>query len=111
MSVLIRNMDMPKNCISCRLRHSNDCLAILCNGQEEDGVLEYNNYRPEWCPLFEIQEKTAKNKTVIFGKKWIIRTDYTRPYECSYCHYYANEKYNFCPNCGSLMSCIEGEDE
>ena len=56
MSVLIKGMDMPKNCSYCPLRDA------------EWNVCRFNNLpandreRQEWCPLIEIKEGEHETK-------------------------------------------------
>ena len=62
MSVLIKGMDMPKNCIYCPLSHWNKLDEItgceIVAGKKyvdkEDSDYWDSSDRPKWCPLVEI---------------------------------------------------------
>lgn len=54
MSVLIKNMEMPKKCGQCKLYHIEYpmyCLAV--EGHRTVGA-PYGMPRPDWCPLIEL---------------------------------------------------------
>lgn len=61
MSVLIKGMEMPRNCLECELygaMYSSGCdVASL-------GIPKRYNYdphtRPDWCPLVELPEKHGR---------------------------------------------------
>lgn len=64
MSVLIKGMEMPKNCIMCPMSHEGDaanerefirCLATMQIIPE--GVTD----KPDWCPLVEVSERGEDN--------------------------------------------------
>lgn len=46
MSILIRSMAMPENCIDCFAETYNECMAT--------GKIVNSIGRPDWCPLVEI---------------------------------------------------------
>ena len=61
MSVLIRNMKMPENCLKCNLyggMYPSGCNAASL------GIPKRYNYdasiRPDWCPLVELPEKHGR---------------------------------------------------
>lgn len=62
MSVLIKDMDMPENCIDCPFDILNKCFAT----SREDCKVESLD-RPEWCPLVpgEPQETVISLMTTI----------------------------------------------
>lgn len=54
MSILIKGMEMPKNCGECKLYHIEYpmyCLAV--EGHRTVGA-PYGMPRPDWCPLIEL---------------------------------------------------------
>ena len=108
MSVLIKNIEMPKNCWECPCF---DDFAHICNLDNECRDVHEN--RPDWCPLVEINKSSGK---------WIYEeiNYYTTRIICSCCgspapficvsddHYGyqmhgVTMKTNFCPNCGADM--------
>ena len=65
MSILVRNVEMPKDCRECRL------MEYYCSTGETwckpaDGLLAEDfkpipfDGRPEWCPLIEIPDKHGR---------------------------------------------------
>jgi len=51
MSILIKGMEMPKNCNSCRLLDwSNGCCSLTNEATTNRRCV----YRMEWCPLIEL---------------------------------------------------------
>ena len=49
--IIIKNMDMPNNCVECEFEHFNRCqLARRASARVES--LD----RPDWCPLGEISD-------------------------------------------------------
>ena len=54
MSILIKGMDMPKNCEECRFDAGGYCTAKSIN------FLDWSNVddqpKPSWCPLIEIPD-------------------------------------------------------
>lgn len=46
MSVLIKSMEMPNNCINCAARHGAECWLADCSY-----IPNYHKERPKWCPL------------------------------------------------------------
>lgn len=93
MSVIIKGMEMPKNCFACQIRKS--CGQAWYLNPDE---------RPDDCPLDEQPErKTGEwipqnlNKSNGFASTAV----YYFP-KCSICGYSAKHT-NFCPNCGADM--------
>ena len=95
MSVLIKTMEMPKNCGECQLCHTENFNLWCCLTGRED---IFYDAMPEWCPL-------EKPKT----GEWIEMIDCDpitgEPYpcgvQCSDCGETLGCVANFCPNCGS----------
>lgn len=62
MSILIKNMEMPKDCPMCPLSHWDfagefrGCKAVNGKRYAMETEPEYfdSNYRPPWCPLVEL---------------------------------------------------------
>lgn len=55
MSILIRGMEMPKNCMECPCGHETegafwDECSVLAREYEKDA----DSVRPNWCPLVEL---------------------------------------------------------
>ena len=56
MSVLIKGMELPKNCGSCDLFHVESPMhCTVVKGHKTVGA-PYGMPRPDWCPLVEIPE-------------------------------------------------------
>lgn len=60
MSVLIKGMDMPKNCVTCHLNKGGlfcpampDNFCGYCSDSEEDPI-------PNWCPLVEVPDNHGR---------------------------------------------------
>ena len=53
MSLIIKGLDMPKNCDECQLTNGVICYAILSDN-EDDYVLDNLKSRHPLCPLIEI---------------------------------------------------------
>ena len=54
MSVIVKGMEMPKNCGECRLMVDFWCYAKTTNGQP--GPI-FMDHRPDWCPLVPMPEQ------------------------------------------------------
>ena len=55
MSVLVKNMKMPESCGECRMTTD----ACFCSAMPKEfcGYADYDEKRPDWCPLVELPEK------------------------------------------------------
>lgn len=67
MAVLIRDMEMPKSCIDCLLRHDYECNltgGVPFDMIEDDAGILVAGYtvRPDWCPLQEVTLKHSEVK-------------------------------------------------
>ena len=98
MSVLIKGMDMPKNCFMCYLSRLNG-ERLFCNVTGEE-VLRYK-IAPE-CPMTESTERKS-------GKWIVMNDDYIDDCKCSECgciEYFNRgwKRFNFCPSCGAKMT-------
>lgn len=100
MSILIRGMEMPKNCEECLFFESKYCYhGCLAKPESINNMdmwdFEVGSRPPSWCPLTE--QKTGK---------W-LRTPTAWVY-CSVCGKEPPEETNattpFCPNCGAEMT-------
>ena len=101
MSVLIKGMEMPKDCFMCYLSRLNG-ERLFCNVTGEE-VLRYK-IAPE-CPMTEPTESAERKHG-----KW---EEHGEPneygkyevwyYACSFCGQVGLTLYNFCPNCGAYM--------
>ena len=56
MAVLIKGMEMPANCLQCRLMWDGWCYALPETATQSEVINEID--RPEWCPLVEIKSRT-----------------------------------------------------
>lgn len=98
MSILIKGMEMPKDCESCTI-----CDWIGCHRWEDNDI----GQRDDFCPLVEVPTPHGR---------WIDKED---PYGffdlvpvCSECGCIPKyrEKTICCPNCGARMSFDEVEE-
>lgn len=67
MSVLIKGMDMPKDCSGCCISFAMEghyCQAVLEPNDAVEGGMAWKetlvNERPSWCPLVELPEKHGR---------------------------------------------------
>lgn len=102
MSILIKGMEMPKNCCDCFAEAFGYCRALKYNPSEPNfRAISDSMTRREDCPLIELP---------LHGKwNWVGFN-----IECSKCGAMPNfdstePLYNFCPNCGADMREAEGE--
>ena len=68
MAVLIRDMEMPKSCIDCFLRHEYECdlTGKVPFGKIDDDTYDFAigyTVRPDWCPLEEVTLVAGMYKT------------------------------------------------
>ena len=110
MSVLMRGVQMPKNCEECNFKGE-------CRNYWEKIRETYT--RPSWCPLVEVAEQTEPitedcstvEQTERKRGEWIAKTENCHSHwVCSECGAWALLEYNeqmylsnFCPNCGADM--------
>lgn len=102
MSVLIKDMKMPKSCKSCDLLQDYDGdMYCPLNSYLNFGDIEYvPDYVMLGCPISEAPER-KKGKWMSFCRGKICN--------CSICHkgydhtYEFIEEWNYCPNCGAKM--------
>lgn len=104
MSVLIKDMEMPKKC--------GECDIYVCyrtwNGDPGDefcGMTKENvsyKTKPDWCPLAEVPERKPG--------KWITSDDMYETGICPCCKWDSQEpvsytitNFDFCPNSGADM--------
>ena len=101
MTVLIKGMEMPKNCGECQFGHFT---TWCCLAERED---IFYDAIPEWCPL----EESKTGKWVKAEKHGVL--SYTDVYAmCDQCHKVKFNGWgmNYCPSCGARMN-KGGEDE
>lgn len=60
MGVYINDMEMPASCGSCEFGKAIDNLHVYCTRHPYEEAVEYNAYRPQHCPLEEVEQMTAK---------------------------------------------------
>lgn len=83
MSVLVKSMNMPKNCMDCplfeSLYHFHGCHAKPESFNDRDMWNFAVGDRPSWCPLVEIQPHgrliDAKALTKDLGNRWNVNDD------------------------------------
>ena len=109
MSVLIKDMEMPKKC--------GECDIYVCyrtwhgdSGDEFCGLTKKSvkyKTKPEWCPLSEVPERKTGEW---IGTEYDGYADGNPVYyewKCSECGCVIEEEgrptYNYCPNCGADM--------
>ena len=100
------DMPMPTNCIDCPACNEYLMCAIPANGRGwgENDVHEFDQGRPEWCPLKE-QEAVEPIKPLDKDD------DYT--FMCSKCkgELFCGDvlRDHFCPSCGGRIEWKDGE--
>ena len=102
MDVLIKGMEMPKNCHNCELSATVNLhygVGYCCQPLAE--MIEKAFERKSNCPLAEVPEQEHGT-----WKEHIFEDSFWANY-CSECNAYLpyglDWKPNFCPNCGSRM--------
>lgn len=61
MSVLIKDMKMPENCLYCKLTDSEYCTCVLMDFYNDDYYVgKYNKERAPFCPLVEVPTPHGK---------------------------------------------------
>lgn len=114
MSVLIKTMEMPKNCGECQFCHTGYFKQWCCPTGREDFFCDAI---PEWCPLEEpktgewVMLERVENVHDIYGvPTWGVN------YMCDKCGFIHTaiqnhfSQYKYCPNCGARMY-KGGDDE
>jgi hypothetical protein len=109
MSVLIKGMELPKDCPYCKMAYYNasdeftGCAVVPDKryAMHNDAVYAKSTQRPDWCPLVEIPEPKEGY--------WIEGGIYRDVIEC-YCSECgqimttaATVRMNYCPRCGADM--------
>ena len=108
MSILIKGMEMPKECYDCPVYNSEFCCCNITDtepwqGHEDDDPVPI----PDDCPLIEVQEQKHG--------KWIEQDGYDGDtyYDCSVCGISwsfldggtpEENGTKYCPNCGAQMT-------
>ena len=90
------DMPMPTNCLDCPACNEYLMCAIPVNGRKwgENGVSEFGQSRPEWCPL---KEREAVEPTLIREGQ----SKYYNDYVCPYCDNEVVYEQNYCSECGA----------
>ena len=74
MSVLVRGMEMPKNCRECNFCNELNFEGYLwfdfyCRAKDKSFDLDKNKDKPDWCPLIEIPPHgDLIDKEVLYNK-------------------------------------------
>lgn len=86
------DMPMPTNCLNCPACNEYLKCAIPINGRKcgENDVCEFEQTRPEWCPM---KEQEAVKPRKIDGKR-------NHFIKCGNCNYDILTGFRFCPHCG-----------
>lgn len=97
--VAIKDMEMPKSCMSCPKKHG--CNIGCFNGWLEDR-------RASDCPLVEIEERNVGKWIEVWESQrdeFSGEYDEWREHKCSICDFQEMDaaRFNFCPNCGAEM--------
>lgn len=104
MSVLIKDMEMPKSCDSCDLLqdYDGDMYCPLNSYLNFGDIENVPDYVMDSCPLSEVPERKKG--------KWILTSEFEDCYyaKCNQCNitqvfYFNKPLTNFCPDCGSPM--------
>lgn len=93
MTVLIKGMEMPKNCGECQFCHTENFETWCCPTEREDILYDAI---PEWCPL-------AEQKTGLWVKSEILPHGYYCSNCCSPVMTDDIDEMLYCPNCGAEM--------
>lgn len=98
MSVIVKGMEMPKDCYDCPLHDGENGRCNIL------GITVYD-YIPKECPLVEkmpvVLSERKKGKWMCHdAREGFLIAKYT----CSICDYYSGtQKTGYCPNCGAKM--------
>jgi hypothetical protein len=86
MSVLIKGMEMPKNCGECQFCHTENFKIYCCPTDRED---IFYDAIPEWCPLVQIppitDEQISDAFQVAIANYWEEKSKYLTPPPVPYC--------------------------
>ena len=78
MSVIAKNMEMPKSCYRCPMANDD---FYLCGATEKYLENDSEERRPDWCPLTEVKEPHGRLidiKSVEYGKFTTVGNEYQR---------------------------------
>ena len=86
MSVLIKDMELPKDCPYCKMAHYNasdeftGCAVVPGKryAMHNDAVYAKSTQRPDWCPLIEIPESHGDliDRDALLDMVRDVNTDY-----------------------------------
>jgi len=109
MSVLIRGMEMPKNCIECPMQFGGMCYVQpeeINEPRVANTPLEVKG-RASWCPLEEVKEAEFKmHKEYVGGDSKIP----VYGWMCTACGGIVGiniKEYNYCPCCGAKIKGVK----
>ena len=88
------DMPMPTNCLDCPACNEYLMCAIPINGRKwgENDVREFDQGRPEWCPMKEHEAVTPEREHSGSGTTWWN--------VCGNCKTAINPNDKFCHECG-----------
>ena len=66
MSILIKNMEMPKNCETCELSSTDSSGFFGCCVTGNIVMRKREQDKPSWCPLIEIKSDDVISKGALF---------------------------------------------
>ena len=114
-SVLIKNLTMPKNCIECPMQFGGWC--YVCPPDIDERVAEtveeaVKQGKPDWCPLVEIEGDDVD--PVVHGRWEVVYNSVGKQEgQCTHCGKNSGiliTKKSYCPNCGAKMDESEDND-
>ena len=81
MSILIKDMEMPKKCGQCKLFHAEHPMYCTADESHRTVGAPYGMPRPDWCPLIDIPTPHGRLidiRSVEDGKFVTVGNDYQR---------------------------------
>lgn len=61
MSLIVKNLKMPPNCLECPFSIDNECRALEVSKKQKSSLIW--NKRPSWCPLMYYEENEEARTT------------------------------------------------
>lgn len=116
MSVMIKGMEMPEECLGCPFESYHECL-ITHPLKMSAGI-----GRAEWCPLKDVEEvkhgEWQTEKREVYGLPAVYHvcskcgTEYPATFMAACCADFEEDKavFDYCPKCGAKMDGKEKND-
>lgn len=113
MSVLIKGMEMPKDCEHCGLSKTDSAGFFGCSITENIVLRKREENRPSWCPLIEVPTPHGRLIDADALKGEMIRTyEYEFPTATGAIDEFATRILpNIINNASTIIEAEEGEDE